>query len=79
MKDDKQVYSERMDWIWKCPWRTEMTSGGGCRVFELATCGELADLSAYGVKHNKCVGDELIVRLFHDDAKLKDYASGVPI
>ena len=40
---------------------------------ELATCGELADLSAYGVKHNKCVDDELMVRLFHDDAKLMDF------
>ena len=40
---------------------------------ELATCGELSDLSAYGVKHNKCVDDELMVRLFHDDAKLMDF------
>ena len=40
---------------------------------ELATCGELADLSAYGVKHNKCVDDDLMVRLFHDDAKLMDF------
>jgi hypothetical protein len=40
---------------------------------ELATCGELADLSAYGVKHNKCVDDELMVRLFHCDAKLMDF------
>ena len=40
---------------------------------ELATCGELADLSAYGVKHNKCVDDELMVRLFHGDAKLMDF------
>jgi hypothetical protein len=39
----------------------------------LATSGELADLSAYGVKHNKCVDDELMVRLFHDDAKLMDF------
>ena len=40
---------------------------------ELATCGELADLSAYGVKHNKCVDDELMMRLFHDDAGLMDF------
>ena len=40
---------------------------------ELATCGELADLSAYGIKHNKCVDDELIMRLFHDDPKLMEY------
>ena len=40
---------------------------------ELATCGELADLSLYGIKHNKCVDDDLMVRLFHDDAKLMDF------
>ena len=40
---------------------------------ELATCGEEADLSAYGVRHNKCVDDELMMRLFHDDAALMDF------
>ena len=40
---------------------------------ELATCGELADLSAYGIKHNKCVDDELMMRMFHDDAELMDF------
>ncbi|MCR4827486.1 MAG: DUF1848 family protein, partial [Bacteroidales bacterium] len=37
---------------------------------ELATCGEEVDLSAYGVRHNKCVDDDLMMRLFHDDAEL---------
>lgn len=41
--------------------------------FELATCGELIDLSAYGIRHNKCVDDELMMRLFHDDAELMDF------
>lgn len=41
--------------------------------FELATCGELADLSEYGIKHNKCVDDELMMRLFNDDAKLMEF------
>ena len=40
---------------------------------ELATCGELSDLSAYGIKHNKCVDDELMIRLFYDDAALMDF------
>ena len=40
---------------------------------ELAICGEEADLSAYGVRHNKCVDDELMMRLFHDDAVLMDF------
>ena len=40
---------------------------------ELATCGELADLSEYGVKHNKCIDDELMMRLFHEDAALMEF------
>ncbi len=40
---------------------------------ELATCGEEADLSVFGVKHNKCVDDELMMRLFHNDAALMDF------
>ena len=40
---------------------------------ELATCGEFADLSECGIKHNKCVDDELIMRLFHDDEELMNY------
>ena len=40
---------------------------------EMATCAEDIDLSEYGIKHNKCVDDELMVRLFHDDAKLMDF------
>ena len=40
---------------------------------ELATCGEEADLGAFGVKHNKCVDDELMIRLFHDDTALMDF------
>ena len=40
---------------------------------ELATCGEEADLGAFGVKHNKCVDDELMMRLFHDDTALMDF------
>lgn len=41
--------------------------------FELATCGELVDFSEYGIKHNKCVDDELMMRLFNDDAKLMEF------
>lgn len=40
---------------------------------ELATCAEQVDLSAYGIKHNKCVDDELMMRLFHNDAALMDF------
>ena len=40
---------------------------------ELATCGEQANLNAYGIKHNKCVDDGLMMRLFHDDAELMKF------
>ena len=40
---------------------------------EMATCAEDVDLSEYGIKHNKCVDDDLMVRLFHDDAVLMDF------
>ena len=38
--------------------------------YTLATCGEKADLSSYGVKHNKCIDDDLIIRRAFDDAVL---------
>lgn len=40
---------------------------------ELATCAEGINLAAYGVRHNKCVDDDLMVRLFHDDARLMTF------
>lgn len=39
----------------------------------LATCGEEVDLSAYGVIHNKCIDDELMIRLFFHDKALMDF------
>ena len=41
--------------------------------FKLATCGELADLGKHGIEHNRCVDDELMMRLFHEDAELMDF------
>ena len=35
--------------------------------YTLATCGEKVDLSGFGVKHNKCVDDDLIIRRAYDD------------
>jgi DNA repair photolyase len=40
---------------------------------EVATCAENIDLSIYGIKKNKCVDDELMVRLFKDDKKLMEF------
>lgn len=40
---------------------------------EMATCAEDIDLSEYGIKRNKCVDDDLMMRLFHDDAELMKF------
>jgi DNA repair photolyase len=41
--------------------------------FELATCGESIDLSKYGIDHNKCIDDGLMIKLFKDDKKLMNF------
>ena len=41
--------------------------------YELATCGEMIDLTAFGVKPNRCIDDDLIIRLAHEDKILMDY------
>lgn len=40
---------------------------------EMATCAEDIDLSACGIKHNKCVDDDLMIRLFNADSKLMNF------
>ena len=41
--------------------------------FDLATCAEDVDLSDYGITHNKCIDDELMLREFNADTKLMDF------
>ena len=41
--------------------------------YTLATCGERIDLSQFGVRRNKCIDVELIVRQFADDPLLMDF------
>lgn len=38
--------------------------------FRLATCAEKFDLGEYGIAHNRCIDDELIVRIAWQDAEL---------
>lgn len=40
---------------------------------ELATCAEKFDLDQYGIKHNKCVDDDLMIKLFHHDKELMKF------
>lgn len=41
--------------------------------FQLATCGEKIDIEQYGVKHNRCVDDDLIIRFAYQDKELMDF------
>ncbi len=39
--------------------------------FQLATCCEKIALEHFDIQHNKCIDDDLIVRLFPDNAKIR--------
>jgi len=41
--------------------------------FELATCAEQIPLEKYGIIHNKCVDDDLMIKLFSCDKVLMDF------
>lgn len=40
---------------------------------QLATCAEDIDLTRLGINHNKCIDDDLMVRLFHEDYLLMEH------
>lgn len=39
----------------------------------VATCAEKMDLSAYGIVHNKCIDDELMIKNFSSDERLMKF------
>lgn len=41
--------------------------------FALATCGEKVNLQQFGIEHNHCVDDALIIRLAYEDKALMDF------
>ena len=41
--------------------------------YEIATCAEQIDLNSYGIKHNRCIDDELIARIAYNDEILMKY------
>lgn len=41
--------------------------------YQLATCGEKIDIGRYGIQHNRCVDDELMIRFAHHDKVLMDF------
>ena len=42
---------------------------------QLATCGEKIDIGKYGISHNHCVDDELMIRFAYNDAELMKFLS----
>lgn len=41
--------------------------------YALATCGERIDLIRFGVEHNKCIDDDLMIKFFSEDKVLMDF------
>jgi DNA repair photolyase len=41
--------------------------------FEIGTCAERIPLEKYGIVHNKCVDDDLMIKLFPEDKILMDF------
>ena len=41
--------------------------------YRLATCGEKIDIERYGIQHNRCVDDELMIRFAHHHKVLMDF------
>jgi DNA repair photolyase len=41
--------------------------------YNLATCSENIDFSQYGIQHNKCIDDDLMIKYFSDDKSLMDF------
>ena len=48
----------------------ELVKGWGIAA---GTCGEIADLDHYGIEHNRCIDDRLMVRCFSHDAELMKF------
>lgn len=47
--------------------------------FEIGTCAEKIDLDKYGIVHNKCIDDDLMIKLFNHDKKLMDFIGYKPV
>ncbi len=46
--------------------------------FDIATCAENVDLEPYGIKHNRCIDDDLLIDLFSDDIELMSFLGYEP-
>lgn len=46
--------------------------------FDIATCAEGVDLEQYGIKHNRCIDDDLMIDLFPGDSELMSFLGYEP-
>lgn len=44
----------------------------------ISTCAELVDLTPYGIRHNRCIDDDLMIELFKDDSELMAFLGYEP-
>lgn len=51
-------------------WAEGLSALNGRWNFELATCAEEVDLRRFGIEHNRCVDDRLMIRYFSEDREL---------
>lgn len=51
----------------------ELSSMNKTWGYELATCGEKIDLEQYGILHNKCIDDDLMIKYFWEDDRLMKF------
>jgi DNA repair photolyase len=45
--------------------------------FEIGSCAEKIPLEDYGIRHNKCIDDDLIIRLYSHDQQLMDFLGAI--
>lgn len=41
--------------------------------YQLATCGEKIDIAQFGIEHNKCIDDDLMIKYFANDTVLMNF------
>ncbi|ODS38614.1 MAG: hypothetical protein A7315_12110 [Candidatus Altiarchaeales archaeon WOR_SM1_79] len=46
---------------------------------EVSTCAEKVDLSKYNIEHNKCIDDDLMVKIFNKDKELMEFLGAEPV
>lgn len=76
-KVERNLRKNGIDYI---DWTEELMNDFACRLsqlnkkwnYQLATCGEKIDLK-YGIIHNKCIDDDLIIKLAYNDKQLMNY------